>query len=345
MTYQQFFEQTDLEKCLLVGYYGGGNFGDELLLEVLLNVLYQRQVRQVAFVYRNQAKLHDWHATFPYRVIGSLPGMLLGMLRSRSIIVGGGGLWGMDVNFNILLLSLLLWLARHVLGKEVYLLGVGYYGSTGRLGRFSARLAAKSANLIIARDDETLHNFQKLSPEVSLDTDLAFLLPKLDLTTYDKAAKRLAAGLHLGHDMVYVTLRQFHDDRAAAYHRALESAIAKHSQVTWLVSLLQPVSDYPAGQVLLERWARHYPNVQLLKTDVNPLVLVRFFQQHAAQFRFITPQFHAIVTAIICHIPYAPIVYDNKVQQLLNRQGHAHTINLMDITPGDLDEFLTKSGN
>lgn len=342
MTYQQFFRQTNLEKTLLIGYYGGGNFGDELLLEVLLNVLYQRKVRQATFAYRNPAKLHDWHAAFPYRSVGSLSQLLLAMVKSRSIIIGGGGLWGMDVNRNVFMLCCLLFVARFIFFKDIYLLGVGYYGSTGRLGRISAWLAAKSANLIIARDTETCQRFSRLTKHVTQDTDLAFLINQLDLSVYDKSAQAIMAGLQLTNPMVYVAIRKFRGDRAGAYHQALEKTIAQNTKVNWLVSLLQPGAEYPQGQAMLERWAKYYPNVQLLSTDVNPLSLFRFFQQQSKRFRFITPQFHAIITAIICNIPYLPIVYDNKVQELLNGQQQTAGLAIEQLTSQDLSNFLNQ---
>ena len=39
MSILQVLEKYNLDKSLIFGYYGGGNFGDELLLEVLQNLL------------------------------------------------------------------------------------------------------------------------------------------------------------------------------------------------------------------------------------------------------------------------------------------------------------------
>src|SRR3954471_11120234 len=46
----------DREGCLLVGHYGGGNYGDELLLELTQLRLHRAGVRRVSFLYRSPAR-------------------------------------------------------------------------------------------------------------------------------------------------------------------------------------------------------------------------------------------------------------------------------------------------
>jgi len=48
-----FFDETDLEHSFLVGYYGGGNYGDELLLEVILNVIEPKHYKGLSIAYQN----------------------------------------------------------------------------------------------------------------------------------------------------------------------------------------------------------------------------------------------------------------------------------------------------
>ncbi|HSX01028.1 MAG TPA: hypothetical protein VLF67_02185, partial [Candidatus Saccharimonas sp.] len=66
MTIRQFFSRTPLERTVLIGYYGGGNFGDELLLEVLQANLQAHGVKQASFLYRGPAPYQQYHHDFGY---------------------------------------------------------------------------------------------------------------------------------------------------------------------------------------------------------------------------------------------------------------------------------------
>jgi polysaccharide pyruvyl transferase WcaK-like protein len=192
-----FFATTPLEKTLLIGYYGGGNYGDELLMEVLSNLFNNRGIRDVGIMYQTPHTFSQFHHDFGYTILPSSnkPGMLKAIISNKNIVIGGGGLWGLDVNFNIFVLSFLLFVSRWVFGKKVYLLGVGYYNSTSTLGRISAFLAGKAANLIFARDEETLNNFKKLNQNVHLDTDIAWYLQDVNTNAYTDEVTTLEANI------------------------------------------------------------------------------------------------------------------------------------------------------
>lgn len=340
MKYKDFFSQVDLEQSLLLGYYGGGNFGDELLLEIMLRMLQKHRVKRASFYYLNAAVLPRYHLSSPYRAVCGLLSLGLALARSRSIVIGGGGLWGLDANKNVFLMSLGVWFCKLFLRKRVYLIGVGYHSSTNRLGHVSAWLAAKAATHVIARDAESYRRFKQLTPHVSQDTDIAFLIDQLDLSDYDLKIPQFE-NLKLSNKMIYATLREFRQSPQLTrqYEEALASCIAQNKDIQFVVSLLDPPSYYPSGYKLLQDWQQKYDHVQVLETDHNPLTLLRFFNKHAKQFKFITPQFHAIITAILCHIPYLPLVYDNKVAELLEAKGVESMIPLQDIQPATLEAF------
>ena len=171
MKLNDFLQKTNLDDSMLIGYYGGGNYGDELLLEVLCNLLASKGVQNLKITYQRPNTYQAMHRNFGSELVDihNREAVTRAAFKSKNILIGGGGLWGVDMNFNTLLLSIFLFVSRWALRKKVYLLGVGYYNSTTWMGRLGAWFAGKAANVIIARDAETAQNFGRVSKHVPQD--------------------------------------------------------------------------------------------------------------------------------------------------------------------------------
>ncbi|HEU4913917.1 MAG TPA: polysaccharide pyruvyl transferase family protein [Candidatus Saccharimonadales bacterium] len=317
----------NLDKSLLIGYYGGGNYGDELLLEVLANLLKQQGTTDVTITYRDPEQYAKYHHEFGYPRIDmqSRVQLLKHIVRNKNILIGGGGLWGVDMNFNTFLLSLMLFMARFVLGKRVYLLGVGYYNSTNTMGRIAAWFAGKAATAIIARDSETLDNFGKLNPNTHLDTDMAWHVSKVNLEDYRQDADEIERRLTVRSKTLVISLRRpqskVRRHEFTAFTNAVGTFIKNNPEKPIIVALLESEAKSPEEYLQARRWVQEYPNVQLLDFPHNPLALFAFFRRHNQDLTLIGPQFHIIITAHLTGVPFAPLVYDNKVSALFDQIG------------------------
>jgi polysaccharide pyruvyl transferase WcaK-like protein len=320
VTIEQILASGKLDRSVLIGYYGGGNYGDELLLEVLANRLKSNDVQNVFITYQDPTLYQMYHHDFGYPLIkmGDKLRLLRTIIGNKNIIIGGGGLWGLDVNPNILLLSLLLFISRWLFGKKVYLLGVGYYGSTSWYGRVSAWLAGKSASYIVARDSESYANFCKISRHISLDTDIAWLIPKIESAHYSRDLARLEGMLSIVSKTLFITLRRFKPKQRNDYANLIEQYL-KTNQSPVIIALMEPRSVDPAGYELLQTWQLEYQNIQIIDFSYNPMALFLFFQKYHNKLAFIGPQFHTIITAYLNKVPFLPIAYDNKVSELLKQ--------------------------
>jgi len=334
----EFLDTTDLERSLLIGFYGGGNYGDELLLEVLLNMFKLRNVQKVEIAHQEPAVYGQYHADFQYPLVNMRSGteLIKSILRSKQIIVGGGGLWGRDVNFNIFLFSFMLWFSRHILRKRIYLLGVGYYNSTSKLGRVSAWFAGKAANHIVARDDETVANFGRLTSHVVIDDDIALSMAALDLDRYQDDAKDLEAEFKLQKHNVFVTIRRLKAD----FTDRIETLIGNNPDKNFIVMLLEPRQVDSEGYGRIRQITEKYPNVTTHDFDFNPILLYVLFMRNASKLCLMGPQFHIIITAYIAGVPYLPVVYDNKVQELLRRFEVAEPLDIYNLKDADLQSFV-----
>ncbi len=321
MTVPEFLARNRLDKSLLFGFYGGGNYGDELLMEVLANLLKQHDATDVSIAYQHPENYSQFHHEFGYRRVNmhSKKALLGAMIRSKHIVVGGGGLWGLDANLNVLLMSLMLCAARFILGKRVYLLAIGYYDSSTRYGRIGAWLAGKAANIIIARDDETYANFSAIQKNTYQDTDIAWHINDIDLSPYVRDLQQLDQKLRVkqGQKTVFMTLRRFKG--AGKHHLAavITSCLERNAGKPIIIALLEPRGVDPEGYRLLQDLQRSHPTIQIIDFTFNPLALFMFFRKHHDKLIFIGPQFHAILSAHLTGVPYLPLAYDNKVHNLL----------------------------
>ena len=334
----QIHARGNLEHSLLLGYYGGGNYGDELLLEILANLLASRGIQDATITYQDPKNYTAFHHDFGYKLahMHDKKALLGAVLKNKTIIVGGGGLWGRDFNFNMLLLSLMLFASRWLLRKKVYLLGVGYYRSTSWLGHFGAFLAGKSANATLARDQETLTNFRKVSKHTFLSRDIAWYVKDVDATAYTKDVAKLDKKLKVRGKTLFFTLRKLE-----GYYSLIGECLAQNQDKPAMAGLLVPRKVRPDGFQLLSGWQLHNKNLQIFDLESNPLGLFYFFRKHRDNLAVIGPQYHIIITAHLSGVPFMPIVYDNKVTELLRQiKDPRDPLPVQELDQKDLQEFI-----
>lgn len=322
MMLTDFLHSHKLDRTLLLGFYGGGNYGDELLMEVLAGLLKQQGTQQVTIAFQHPETYKIFHHNFGYPRVDPLDkiALLKTILRKKHIIVGGGGLWGMDANLRIVVMSLLLFVSRWLLGKKVFLLGVGYYNSSTKAGRVGAWLAAKAANIIVARDAETYDNFARLNKHTHRDVDIAWYIDELDLQPYTTDVAALEHRIHINDTAgktIFMTLRQFRDSSQQHLTDVVSEYLAHSAGKPVIVALMEPQHADPEGYQQLEAWQQTYPNIQIVDFSYNPLGLFLFFRKYHEKLIFVGPQFHAILSAYLTGVPFLPLAYDNKVHNLL----------------------------
>jgi len=329
---------TDLEHSVLIGYYGGGNYGDEFLLEMLGNLFVKGGLRDIAITYQDPKNYKIFHHDFGFPLVPMYDkkALLRAILKRKNIIIGGGGLWGLNFNFNVLLLSLCLFFSRWLLGKKVYLLGVGYYNSTSWLGHIGAFLAGKAASTILARDKESVRNFQKINRRTYATNDLALYVDKVDPDAYAADVARLERQFPIAGKTLFFTLRKLE-----GYYDLTGACIANNPDKPILAGLLVPAKVRPDGYALLQSWQKEHDNVRIFDLTFNPLALFYFFRAHRKQLVLIGPQYHIILTAHLNGIPFLPIQYDNKVSQLLDQFNDTRErLPIAELTPEKVQAFV-----
>lgn len=337
MTLQELVKSEQLSNTLIFGYYGGGNFGDELLLTIIIRILIDSDFTNLKYAYmdRSMHELlnHNYGAT---PIFGYLP-IFKALFTSKNIIVGGGGHWGLDANPTVLAMSSMLIIMRYVMRKKVYLIGVGYYNSTSRLGHLSARMASAAANVVLARDDESYSNFSNITKNAYLDRDIAFNLTSSHLGTANAIDKKLNLPKHS--PKTIVTIRNFRGSKGAQYEDALIKSIENNPNVIFVLILLEPSVVNKRGKTFIDSATQNHDNVYSYALHDNPLEIASFFKSHAEDANLVAPQYHAQLIAHQVGLDFLPLSYDNKVSQL-HAQFNIPSILIEDTDESTLNSFI-----
>ena len=345
MTILNFFKKTSFDKTFIIGYYGACNFGDELILEyILLTLKKYHPNEKTTIYYKNPSIFHTLHPPQPHTIINekNIFKIIKTLLTSNHIIIGGGGLWSRDSNKNIFLLSIILYNAKYLLRKKISLIGVGYYTSTNYLGAISAYLAGKSAQLIIARDQESKEQFERINQSTVLEQDIVPALRTIHKTN-KPLTKKEEAILPIKSNTVLITLRHMiHTDN---YNKTIIEVVTSpiHSQTKFIILDIEltasPIHEPIRKQ--LQHIAKKQTNISYKKWEQNPILLVRLLQEKSEQITLISPQYHTQLIAHYTNVKFLPLSYDNKCTQLLNSLGYTLHYDCKNITAEQISSFIT----
>jgi polysaccharide pyruvyl transferase WcaK-like protein len=334
-----FFNKSDLNNSFVIGHYGGGNFGDELLLETLIILFTKFQFKDIKFMHFSNAYFKNWHKiSKTFLIINNKNKFKVAkhLFESKNLIVGGGGLWSLDSNINILIMSFVLFFCKFILRKNVYLLGVGYYNSINFWGRISAWLAGHSATLIITRDNESYKNFKKLNSNTFIDFDLTFYLKNFNLKNYKNDVKLLTEKINLLKKNVFFTIR------GVEFSKNILQIIKNNPTVNFIFLNFNNNKIYKNLNIYYELRKMSYdlPNLSIYEFDYNPVALFCFFKENADKIFMISPQFHGQIVAYLAEVRFMPISYANKDTELFKILNINNFYNMQSIGKDDIQNEI-----
>lgn len=320
-------------RCLILGYYGAKNIGDDMMLHALLRWL-NTQEREVSVISENP---EDTKTRFGVNSIQNTPlllqwGWVGTVLKGRGwhlfkaiyntdeLLIGGGDLihdtrgWK---NFFYTLEKLIL---AVLLGKTVYMISVGIGRPTKAYARFLLKYLMPKCKLIVVRDIKSLALCKEFDIEnVILAPDIATTIPdylnieiKTSVTPYCLVTLRTAPNVYGGYEM---------DKR---HYLAVASALDAFNDSTgYNVVFLPYQSSDNAEHTAVLNLMNNKSSAELLPWNGD---LTTMFQLAAGASLVIGMRLHALIAAVTMNTPCIAMPYDTKLHEFCNLAGISSTI-------------------
>jgi polysaccharide pyruvyl transferase WcaK-like protein len=299
------------EPILVLGGYGYRNVGDEAILAGLLAQLgADRRVTVISRMPAETAALHGVRSIPLWRSVAAL--------RShRSLIIGGGGLFGRDMGALGRLLPLYGLLAS-ALGRTVAIHGVGVDREMRPAAALLLRRLGRRAAAFTVRDTQ--------SAEVLADWGIgAEVVPDLSLGVHPAPARRGSellrrAGIDLKRPVVGLALTAMREQETPA----LESAFADLMEALPDVQFcFIPMSQNPFlhahnDLVLARRLQVANPRLAVLEGALPPDEVMAVFGRLTAA---VCMRYHSLVFAARAGTPIIPVPYAPKCDAWVDEHG------------------------
>ena len=337
--------------ALLMGYYGAGNLGDEMMLFTIRNwlrcqdieatVLTERPGRTTAesciTAVQNVPLLGEW-AWFDSWFRGRALSVAQAIRKHDFFIAGGGDLIRDDRGWRPFLFVIEKLILAHWLGKPIFLVNVGIGRPTTAYGRILLRYVLRRAHRIIVRDERSQQVCNDLGAEAhaTYAPDIVETLPRI-LGNRTKPHKMIAS-----RKFILVSLRS-HSNAFGQYDltasriqmlaEALErTAIGRGLEIVFLPFQKNECEDDNVIHHKIASAIRGAPTRVLEWMNDFPQIVDLF---SGAEF-VLAMRLHAAVLGVAVGRPVVVMPYDHKVWEFV-RQRNVSSV----LTERDLDDICS----
>ena len=296
---------------LVVGGYGYRNAGDEAMLTGLLDLLGRDGASVVS---RSPAETSARHAVRAVSIGGAAPAMV----RHRSLVIGGGGLFGRDMGALGRLLPVA-GIVAAAAGRPVALTGIGVDDDMHRSSRLLLAKLGQRSQSVVVRDEASRRVLAGLGVKATVEPDLSSLVSSAGRSAGEQLlrsvglepSRRPIVGLCL--TAVNATLL------APARQAILETVDARPD----LDFCLIPMSRHPFvathnDEILARSLAVERPRVRVLLPPDDPTMLLGAFEALAAA---VCMRYHSLLFADRAGIPIIAMAYAEKCRHWLSERG------------------------
>jgi L-malate glycosyltransferase len=298
------------DPILVVGAYGYGNVGDEAILAGLLAKIGDRPVTVVSRQPDETRRLHGVASV-------GIGGAAAALLRHRSVIIGGGGLFGRDMGAVGRLLPIF-GLTAVGLGRPVLVEGVDVDADLSPTARRLVPPFMRRAALVTVRDRRSVAILSAWGVRADLAPDLSGWMPMAPHA--DGRAILRAAGVETRRPVVGLALTGVQPGPADAAVSAVAGAMDAMPEVQFCFIPMSRHPRVPAHDdlVLARRLRERQPRLAIVEEAGHPSVTLSAFSQLTA---VVSMRYHAMLFADRVGVPLVPLVYAEKNARWLAERG------------------------
>lgn len=301
---------TGRDPMLIVGGYGYENLGDEAILAGLLELHRGRAITVVSRVPARTTALHG----VPAIGIGAA---LAALRRHRTVLIGGGGLFGAGMGRVGRLLP---WygLAALALGRTVLIDGVGFDPSTPLPVRLPLVRLLRGAAVVTVRDETSRTLLKTWGVAAQRAPDRSAAMPAGSAAS--GARLLFDAGVDRRRPVVGLCLTAVNDSLAG---RVVDAAVDAIDALPEAQFCFLPMSRHPFVAAhddlrLARRIAARRPQLRIVETRVHPAQMLAAIGQLSA---VVGMRYHSLLFAERSGVPYVPVAYAPKVGAWLAERG------------------------
>jgi polysaccharide pyruvyl transferase WcaK-like protein len=297
------------DSVLVVGAYGYGNVGDEAILAGLLSRLDRRRVTVMSRAPRETAAAHAVRAIGIGRALPAL-------LTHRTVVIGGGGVFGRDMGRIGRLLPAFGLLAK-AFRRRVTVEGVDLDTRLSASARLLVPNLLRACETVSVRDRASAAIAREWGVAVEVLPDLSSRMSPAAPETGRRALARI--GLDTQRPIVGLALTAVNH---ALADDVLEATIRTIHALPEAQFVFVPMSRHPRVAVhddvqFALRIARSAP-LSILEEPLPPREMLAVFGQLTA---VVAMRYHAMLFAARCGTPLIPIPYAEKTERWLVEHG------------------------
>jgi polysaccharide pyruvyl transferase WcaK-like protein len=299
------------EPILVLGAYGYRNVGDEAILAGLLDAIGPK--RRVSVISRSPAETTALHGVRAVPLWRALPELA----RHRSLVIGGGGLFGADLGRYGRLVPLYGLLAA-LAGRPVAIHGVGVDAELPFVARrLVARLAARCVELSV-RDARSAERLGVDPGHVAIEPDLSARVKASPPATAHALLR--AAGLSPSRPIVGLCLTAVNEDLVVPMLQAVADAMRRLPGVQFC---FVPMSQHPFvpshNDLILARRLRTIESRLAIVDGLSaPSEVLSLFGSFVA---VVCMRYHSLLFAARAGVPILALPYAAKCHTWLADNG------------------------
>lgn len=285
-----------MKKILISGYYGFDNFGDEMILQILLEHLRGQDVTVLSANPDKTSRLYNVKSLNSFDVQNLMP-----KLQEFDVLISGGGslLQNVTSNRSLFYYGGLIQM-MNAMKKDVIIFAQGIGPINGFLGAWFTKNALKKSKIISVRD-ETSQNLLKswgINANLVVDPVFGLKLPAI-------AGRSRKVGIQL---------RRFDNLTDELFDEIVKQVARKFSDRKIELISFQDAEDVGISEVFYNKYKQKYPasDISIVKSLTNRQIINKISEYS----HLIAMRYHANLLGIKYGIKTMAICYDPKVEIL-----------------------------